>query len=219
MNGTAYWCRFFAIGLLIGCGDGSGRQSSNGPDADAGSTAITTSPDSRSSDSSGADTQTQAFVCTTAAPSPGSGRASFDLQGNTITPSWGHIFEGERIFETTVNTGGILVVGRSAQKLVFIFAAVDPRPYHRAGAPPPGAGDCSGMRDGGTFNVDFRGKFVGSQGFATLVSTNFEFYTMSSSVPVATTLTEDKLPILLTDATKIADVPGASIAPFLCSNS
>jgi hypothetical protein len=42
---------------------------------------------------------------------------------------------------------------------------------------------------------------------------------MSYTVPVTTTLTEDNLPILTEGATKIADVSGMSIAPFLCSAS
>ncbi|HEX7509465.1 MAG TPA: hypothetical protein VF550_22020, partial [Polyangia bacterium] len=166
-----------------------------------------------------ADTQGGAFVCTTAAPSPGSGRVMFDLQGSSIKPSWGHLFDGEMVFSSMVNTGGILVVGRSNQNLVYLFAATDPRPYHCSGAPQPDTGDCSGVKDSGSFNVDFPGKFVGSQGFSTLTTTNFEFYTMSTSVPVTTPLTEEKLPILMADATKIADVPGADIAPYLCSNN
>jgi hypothetical protein len=165
------------------------------------------------------DTQARAFVCTTAAPSPGCGRIMFDLQVDSITPSWGHIFDGEMIFPSMVNTGGILVVGRSNQKVVYLFAATDPRPYHCAGAPQPDTGDCSGMKDSGFFNVDFSGQFVGSQGFPTLTATNFEFYTMSTSVPATTPVTEEKLPILMADATKIADVSGADMAPYLCSNN
>jgi hypothetical protein len=217
--------RVFLVGLLVACGEGSGHPKGAG-DADA----VFVQRDLGSADTTGgqaevtaaetsrADTA-QAFVCTTASPTPVSGRVGFDLQGNTLTPEWGSLFDGERLPDPTVNTGGILVLGRSTQKVVFIFAALDPRPYHCAGAPPPGAGDCSGMRDGGTLYVDFPSKFVASQGYATLTATNFEFYTMSSSVPVTTPLREDSLTILMKDAVKISDVAGASIAPFLCSGS
>jgi hypothetical protein len=75
------------------------------------------------------------------------------------------------------------------------------------------------VKDSGFFNVDFPGKLVGSQGFPALTATNFEFYTMSTSVPVTTPVTEEKLPILMADATKIDEVPGSDIAPYLCSNN
>jgi hypothetical protein len=190
---------------MIGCGGNNPTEST--PGSDAGTTQSDAGRD-----------RDESFVCTKDATLPGWGTVDFDLQGNALTPEWGHLFDdGDRLLPTMVD-GGILVVGRANQKVVYVVTVADPRPYHCAGAPQPGTGDCSGVLDYGTVNVDFTGDFIGSQGFPKLKSTTFEFYTIGFSVPVTTSVTEENLPILMEGATKIADIPGAAIAPFLCSN-
>jgi hypothetical protein len=192
-----------AATLLLGCGGNNATEST--PGTDAGAT---------QADLGGA----KSFVCTKEAKLPGWGTVDFDLQGDTLTPEWGYLFDDSDLLLPSMVSGDILVVGRANNKVVYVVTVVDPRPYHCAGAPQPGTGDCSGMSDSGTVNVDFTGDFIGSQGFPKLKSATFEFYTMGPSVPDTTPVTADKLPILMEGATKIADVPGADIAPYLCSN-
>jgi hypothetical protein len=195
--------RFLLMAALgLGCG-GNNSTGSTGSDAGA-----------PQADGGG----TESFVCKVEAKLPGWGRVSFQLQDNTLTPDWGHLFDDSDLLLPSMVDGDILVVGRANQKVNYVVTVADPRPWHCAGAPPPGAGDCSGMSDSGTVYVGFTGDFIGSQGFPKLKATTFEFYTMSSSVPDTTNVTEANLPILMGGATKIADVPGIAIAPYLCSN-